>query len=350
MITANNIAIHLTYTCPLECSHCCFQSGPKVKTRLSEEIILDTVNAIDPEKIKMVAFTGGEPFLLYSTLLKAVEIASKKGVTTRVVTSAYFATSENNARKKLKELKDFGLDEISISWDDYHEEYVDFDVVRNAFLVSKSLGIRAAINIVQDANSKWDVSRVVLEMNGHCTEEDVLCETNLNLTGRAKEKLSERNSRNNRLLGPCPYVLSGPTLNAKGNLLACCGVIEEQGPLVISNELIPSEIMSDIENSYSNLLHKWLYLRGPFALLEEIRKKFDVPIPLEEHIGGNCESCQILFGSEYFGYAVEILKDKAQEIVNEEFLLSSMNMLDAKYTIDLWGKNVVNEKIPIIQL
>ncbi len=117
MFQPHTFAFHVTYTCPLACAHCCFGSSPEVKDSLDPDFVLKTIDEI-PDYIKLVAFTGGEPFLHGDKLVRYVERASARGFATRIVTSAYFANTPANARARLAKLIQAGLKELSISWDD----------------------------------------------------------------------------------------------------------------------------------------------------------------------------------------------------------------------------------------
>lgn len=143
-----SFAIHVTYTCPLSCAHCCFSSSPQNRDRLHFDHIAATIDEI-PEGIRLIAFTGGEPFLLGDALVNLVRRASGKGAKTRIVTSAYWAKSDRSCEKRLRPLVDAGLDELSVSWDDFHEKFVDFANVRNAWTGAKRLGLDVGISTVQ---------------------------------------------------------------------------------------------------------------------------------------------------------------------------------------------------------
>ena len=218
----HSFAIHVTYTCPLTCAHCCFNSSPSNRDRLPLEVVLSTIRRLDVTDIKMMAFTGGEPFLLGKDLCVAIKLANSRGLITRVVTSAFFGKRQEDAKKILADVADAGLDELSISWDDYHEQFVSFECVYNVFHTATELGLRPAISIVQGASSRWTAERVRAELGLSAECEQVICEAPLNKTGRAEKELREAGLRASRSIGPCPYVMTGPTLSAKNKLLACC--------------------------------------------------------------------------------------------------------------------------------
>lgn len=345
MVPITSFAVHVTYTCPLACAHCCFSSDPSNKDRLPINHIMKAIEVVSAFGIKMVAFTGGELFLLGKNLVTAVALASRKGITPRVVTSAHWATTERIAEQRLIELKEAGLSELSISWDDYHEEFVSFENVRRAFSISKKLGITTAISIVQASTSKWTADRVRQELGNIASETDVIVESPLNQTGRASEVLTKEGVRDRRFIGPCPYVLTGPTLSAKNKLLACCGVIPETEDLVIDSNPSAETINASIDRARRSALFNWLYLRGPYALMEYIQRTFNVDIPKLESIGGNCEACKILFETPAINRYIRIsMMKKSEQISSELQILDSLGLLSSDGVMGLWtdGKTCVD--------
>lgn len=337
MLRPTSFAIHMTYACPLSCAHCCFSSNPKNTDRLSAKTIIGSIRRLNRDDISLVAFTGGEPFLLGETLVSAVREASKMGFTTRIVTSAYFGKHKQNALKRLTALKEAGLDELSISWDDYHERFVEFECIANVYGLAKSLGISTAINIVQSAQSSWTESRIRKELGLPVDSDDTICESPLNLNGRAMIDLTEAGRRQERFLGPCPYVLTGPTLSAKKKLLACCGVIPETGELTIDDDYSPENLDERIDAASRSPLLNWLYLRGPYAVMEYIGEKYDLQIPEKSMIGGNCEACRHLFGDDVFKRHIHAAtQTKSSKIFSELDMLELLGLLKPQHVLGLW--------------
>lgn len=343
MIAPNNFAIHVTYTCPLACAHCCFSSSPAVKDKLPIETIVRTIEELGDD-IEMVAFTGGEPFLLGKDLVKLVKLANDNDYTTRIVTSAYFGKRKEVAEKKLGELKEANLKELSISWDDYHEEFVNFDSVYNVFWAAKKFDISVAVNIVQDKNSFWTRDRVINNLGIEDDALEVIVESNLNLTGRADEELNNSEFIEKRMIGPCPYVITGPTLSAKNKLLACCGVIPETKHLVVDDNYNPENLKKSILEMRKSPLLNWLFLRGPYDLIEFIGEEFGVDIPKRKNIGGNCEACKILFSTpEIEDKIPQAIISKFPQINGELNLLQSLGLLTPKNIQALWsGKTFIH--------
>src|SRR5690242_4096278 len=114
LMSPRTATVLASYNCTAACKHCCFDSHPGIKDRLSlDEIIKFIDDAKSLETIKLVAFSGGECFLLGNDLDIAVEHASNLRLATRCVTNGYWATSEDDAFTRLERLKKAGLREIN---------------------------------------------------------------------------------------------------------------------------------------------------------------------------------------------------------------------------------------------
>jgi hypothetical protein len=336
-IQPSSFAFHVTYTCPLTCAHCCFNSSPDVRDTLTPDRIVRSIAAL-PDDLDMVAFTGGEPFLHGANLTRYVDASHLRGFRTRIVTSAYFAKTADIALRRMQPLKQAGLDELSISWDDFHEAFVSFECVRVLCAVSIDLGISVAINSVQSNATKWR-AEVIREQLGELADSvEVVCESDLNLTGRAEEVFDVDDLRASRFLGPCPYVLTGPTLSAKGHLLACCGVIPNSERLIVAHDSRPEALQGDIEGALNDPLLLWLHLRGPYDLLERASRERGLPVPPRDEIGGNCEACRRLFDADSAHDLIDpFLKTRAGSILDEVMLLESLGLLEPKKLIALWS-------------
>jgi hypothetical protein len=96
-----------------------------------------------PDKVSLnygLHLTGGEPFLNFELLLKAVEIANELRIpSTFVETNCYWCTDEETTREKLALLKSKGLKGILISVNPFYLEYVPFDRTERPIRISQEL-------------------------------------------------------------------------------------------------------------------------------------------------------------------------------------------------------------------
>lgn len=287
----------LTDSCPLACAHCCFSAGKSKKSTLSRYQIFNTIKYINISKIKFIAFSGGEPFLLGQTLVDAVHEAKDKGFGTRIVTSGYFGKDKSTTERRLKELQQAGLDEISISWDDFHERFVPFDYIRNVFHESKKLGLAVSINVTQGRNSKWTADRVKIELGLSESNNYPIFDSPLILTGRAHSVMKKTEIYQNRYIGPCHGIMAYPTLRATNKLMACCGAIPETDSLILDHDFKPENLDADLERGQKLALFNLLYILGPSEILKWISKNYEINIKEEKYISGNCEACYMLFNT-----------------------------------------------------
>ncbi|MEW6586783.1 MAG: hypothetical protein AB1442_14405 [Nitrospirota bacterium] len=140
----------LSYKCSAECRHCIYACSQKWSA--------DPVSEEDLEKIlrqlsgKIASslygpnvtglshglhFTGGEPFLHFGLLCRAVEIAHKLKIpSTFVETNCFWALDDRTTKEKLKTLKKKGLKGIMISVNPFYLEFVPFERTERAIRTS----------------------------------------------------------------------------------------------------------------------------------------------------------------------------------------------------------------------
>jgi len=182
-VTLSGVHLLLTYQCNLECDHCFVWGSPwqrgtmtlrAVRTVLSQAQELGTVHSI--------YFEGGEPFLYYALLVRAVREAAALGFQVGIVSNAYWAEAEEDAEEWLRPFAGLVAD-LSISHDLYHSSDQDD---RRAEIVERAarrlhipLGV---ISIAQPAAADAARARGVLPLGISAVM----------YRGRAAEKLAPR--------------------------------------------------------------------------------------------------------------------------------------------------------------
>jgi MoaA/NifB/PqqE/SkfB family radical SAM enzyme len=162
----------LTYRCTSECSHCFASSS----TRKDDPMKLSEVQEYLKEAKKLgtrwVWLFGGEPFLYFDLLLGAIESAKDLGFSMWTTSNAFWATSEEEALRWLRPLKEKRLDSIQFSADPFHWEYVPLEYVRNAVQAAEKLNINYSISncyfLGKDDNSVLRLSQeITTRMSRH---------------------------------------------------------------------------------------------------------------------------------------------------------------------------------------
>jgi hypothetical protein len=135
----------LTYTCNFECDHCFLFSSPWAEGTFTIDQVDRTLEeAAKMGTIEWIFYEGGEPFLFFPLLEESIRRARAKGFKVGVVTNAYGAHSDEDARLWLKPLAAAGLSYLSISNDRYHYGDKADNPAAIAFQAARRLGIEAS--------------------------------------------------------------------------------------------------------------------------------------------------------------------------------------------------------------
>jgi len=140
----------LSYKCSAACRHCIYACSQKWDANwISQEDMESILSQLSgkilssphgPRTISLnygLHFTGGEPFLNFELLCKAVEIADRFNIpSTFVETNCFWAVDDTSTKEKLKLLKKKGLRGIMISVNPFYLEYVPFDRTERAVRTS----------------------------------------------------------------------------------------------------------------------------------------------------------------------------------------------------------------------
>jgi organic radical activating enzyme len=142
--------IILSYQCSAECQHCIYACSPKwnadwisqedlekILTQLTGKILSNTYGPNTTGLNYGLHFTGGEPFLNFELLCKAVEISTKLKIPSSFVeTNCFWCVDDKTTKEKLKLLKKKGLKGILISVNPFYLEYVPFERTERAIRIS----------------------------------------------------------------------------------------------------------------------------------------------------------------------------------------------------------------------
>jgi len=267
----------LTYRCDLECDHCFVWGSPKasgvftieqIKNILSEAKKLGTVDCVSLE--------GGEPFLYYPIMIKAVEEAVRLGFRVEILSNCYWASCPEDAMEWLLPITGAKDVELSLSSDFYHGESWQIKEVENAVKAANGLNMKVGILSIKYPNA--DVS---------CPSEIEGAKVGLYelmYKGRAASKLAvDADKKSWREFTKCPYEdLVNPErvhVDPLGYVHVCQGISignAWQKPF--------SKIIREYD-PYRNPILEPLVRGGPVALVE----KFD--LPHDEFYADACHLC-----------------------------------------------------------
>ncbi|HEX5838713.1 MAG TPA: radical SAM protein [Anaerolineales bacterium] len=136
----DGLHILLTYQCNYECDHCFVWGSPRQTGTLTLEQIEVILHQAKEAGVTSIYFEGGEPFLYYAVLVKAVRRAADMGFSVGIVSNAYWATSIADAQEWLRPFVG-RLADLTVSSDLFHCDECLGELPQNAIVAAKWLGI-----------------------------------------------------------------------------------------------------------------------------------------------------------------------------------------------------------------
>ena len=140
----NKIEFVVTYACTGRCKHCSEGDHTSCGERIDPQIVADAVRKIVAEyDIKTVMTFGGEP-LLYTDAVYAIMTAAKElNIPKRqVITNGYFSKNADKIREVAARLAACGVNDLLLSVDDFHQETIPLDVVKQFAAEAKTCDIQ----------------------------------------------------------------------------------------------------------------------------------------------------------------------------------------------------------------
>jgi len=163
------IGLILTLKCPAACKCCGYNAGPN---RSEVMAVNDARNIIDQASkikgIENISFSGGEPFLYLPLLEELISYANDLGLNTTAVTNGFWARDLETSMKIIDSLQKKGLKKLAISIDDFHNEYIPLQIVKNAVMAVDSSNIHLDVQILKSKNNYINKSSLttILDANG----------------------------------------------------------------------------------------------------------------------------------------------------------------------------------------
>jgi MoaA/NifB/PqqE/SkfB family radical SAM enzyme len=172
--------ILLSYQCTYECDHCFVWGSPRQTGTLTYEQIAQILHQAKEAGVTSVYFEGGEPFLYYAILVKAVHKAADMGFDVGIVSNAYWATSIADAEDWLRPFVG-RLTDFTVSSDLFHCSEDLGEYPQNALAAAKWLNIPTGLISVAQPD------KVAAQSHGQIEDESAVM-----YRGRAAKKLVEK--------------------------------------------------------------------------------------------------------------------------------------------------------------
>jgi hypothetical protein len=310
------IGLVMTEQCPVGCKHClasCTMQAPDLPALETHLDWIAKVSRVD--RCTSICITGGEPFVHFQRLLKVVAGCRNHGLRATVVTSAYWASSDEIAALRLQRLADAGLTGITVSADEYHQESIPLANLARVLRASKECGVapKIALTYLPRGRSATLMKRELRRELGRPTLEGVQIEGGkVAKVGRARELTYSKTVPAEQPKLVCNAV--GPTIQRDGTVASCC-----RAPLPVSSPLVIGDLnVEGFEPIYQRFLsHPVLPFIQTWGLIEMLDRLIDEGLAAElvgfrdareEQI---CELCQaILIEQAHVSFFSDLFHDR----------------------------------------
>jgi hypothetical protein len=272
----------------------------------------DEMSSVMP--VANVVFTGGEPTLYLNDVIQVLEHIKKDGVTSRVVTNAYWGKTEKLARSVLQRLKDASLYEFNFSVDDFHQEHIPYENIKLATELALEYGfpVLLAHKTYPGSKSKLETFEKLLgrkipifeDLSPTEKDEHKLCfSTGATIpVGRGAESIDvndwvSSDHTEHQWKGPCEEVLRNITIQSDGSVSPCCGLVDRGLGVFYFGTIHQEPLPELLRKANSSTLYNWLALEGP----EGLKIAIESESPEEKFLGRylqNCQLCQEIFSSK----------------------------------------------------
>lgn len=296
--------------CNATCRHCCFKCSPLNQDKFSKEELEEILDYLKENEVKQFAITGGEPFLLEEFLFELICKVSEMGIDVTCITNGFWATSYEIAKCKLVELQKMGLKALTVSYDDFHREFIPIDRIQNLFEAAKSIDIHYALNMCVTKNFSGDkiiqelgksvfgieITKVPVVPVGNAKNID---ESDLYFEITDLKKLS------------CPEKKYEFVLHHDKYVYSCCSPVIFHTILRVG-PLGKYSIVELEKKIFSNIILYIIRKEGLDWFIKRLPKDFFIP----KHFVSSCHVCEYLFRDDT---VINLLKDDIMRYHDEEF-------------------------------
>jgi len=271
-----------SWHCDAHCRHCYI---PAEKRRLDDfdEDVWSALVAGLPDDIKLVCFTGGEPFLHPERLLTLLETTQAAGHSSTVVTNGLWAQEWSQAKELLEKAVELGLVGVSVSVDDYHRPELPAEVLVRLFQHACRLRLHVNVKGV-GLEAQKKIETIQKEFEGKIPDFSK-SEINLERVGTAAG-LSQDKTRSN-FYENCWWALS-PLVTPDGNVFACCAprLLNIDNPILCRANVKDEPIKDILYRASRDFLLAAIIVMGPGGLYELLEGD-----KLAETTLSKCEVC-----------------------------------------------------------
>ena len=313
MVKFDELIFLYTNVCNLRCGHCVSNASPEGQKTIDAEKVTSAIQDAAKHGIRRLCFTGGESLLHEEDVLDFIKYGKSLGMGSTIVTNGFWGNDPNEAKDLLDEFKTAGLDELQVSTDRFHLEYIPLSQIETIIKESKDIGLNIVILIsrIKDDMIAENIKKELKKQDVEISEQSVVPEgRGVSLLGQLpldSWTIDELNST------PCNRSIN-LNVSYDNRVQICCCLppdISPESPLILGN-LMEEDLDTIIRRAEKNLLADFLFFWGPVTLYEYIKTKLGDTdfVPLKEYYKP-CHLCRQLLGDKrYMPLIVNLLNQE----------------------------------------
>jgi MoaA/NifB/PqqE/SkfB family radical SAM enzyme len=282
IINYQHLGVATSWRCNADCAHCFVPEKQRLQGKYNRNLI-DRILGDLPSAIRILSFTGGEPFLAPEYLLKEIEKVGRTRRKSTVVTNGLWLGRHVNAGSLLRKAYSAGLRTLSISCDSYHRSRLKKTEIIDLLRLARKIGL--AVNIKGVGQGSCKVIQEIDKSGALIGQKDAIAYYDLDNVGNAANLPIDLVQNHN--ITRCSRIVY-PFVTPTGDVYACCPtrIFEIQNDVLWLGN-VGRKPMSDIlDRSSRDYLLTALLALGP----KELNKMIDVKVNLEKP-RYQCELC-----------------------------------------------------------
>lgn len=268
--------------CPLNCAHCAIQDKTKPRCDLDMDVIEQLIHDAPEQQFSISIISGGgEPMAVNeATLNRILQASSRENLYPKMTTNAYWATSLDEACRRLQPLVENGLKHIVLSISEEHQEYVKYDNILNAVKAANSLNLKCNLYLTS-LNVKTNPLKSLVRFftsNGQAppyihTEYYYIPFGNAgtNFDWSDFQLIGVSN-----LQGSCPSAGNNICVHPNGAVTFCAMVFSLHVPALHIGNVYHDSLANIMEKVHNNCLVQWFSKYGVTNLKEIVESNTDI--------------------------------------------------------------------------
>lgn len=227
-MSAQHVTFSLTEACPLRCRHCIVDTVPaadKGRTMPLEraQSYARQLSGLKERGVRIVSFTGGEPFLAASQLRLLSVGAASAGMECVVVTAGHWAGSDYGAQRTLAAFP--AITHWQISADVFHAEFIPVGNAVRGVRAALAHGRRAMVRMAASVPLTARHLEVYQEIRSQLPPQVQIAVQPVTLNGRGASVETEIPHAQ---VPAWPCVPNGMVVRFDGTIAPCCGGLVDQ--------------------------------------------------------------------------------------------------------------------------